>query len=96
MYAQYRETFTPEAALKITFSGQYPCALCKVVQSAEKERNNLAGSLNPAEHIWLLPLPRGAVVTVIPPAEFSGQWFDLAINLPAACSPPETPPPRLA
>jgi hypothetical protein len=96
MYAQYRETYTPDVALKITFSGQYPCALCKVVQSAEKERNNLAGKLSPAEHVWLLPLPRLLALTVTPPADFSGRWHDLALNLPAARPPPATPPPRLA
>lgn len=96
MYAQYREVYAPAAALTITLSGQYPCALCQVVQSAEKERDNLAGALNLSEQVLLLPWPSLAAIQVVRPAAISGQWREWVMAASAQMAPPETPPPRVS
>ncbi len=96
MYSHYRETYEPAAALQLTFSGQYPCSLCKVVQSAENERNNLAGILNLSEQVLLLPLPQLSAISVAQPVAVSGRWLDLSSRPLAQVARPETPPPKVA
>lgn len=96
MYSQYRQHFTPSQALQITFSGQYPCALCKIVQSAEAERDKCAGLITSSERALLLPLPQLAAIRVaVPPSQRSLRLEPL-LYLPAGFAQPETPPPRVA
>ncbi len=95
MYAQYRQQYSSAVALKITFSGQYPCAFCKIVQSAEKERNNLAGTLTSTYRV-LLPLPQVAAITIEPPPAQTWSWVEPMMFVPLSSTTPELPPPRLA
>ncbi len=95
MYVQYREIYTADAALKITFSGEYPCALCKIVQGAEKERGNLAGTLTSTYRV-LLPLPQVATIKVEPPSMQTWSWAESTKLIPTGALTPELPPPRLA
>jgi hypothetical protein len=95
MYSHYREQFTPQQSLSITFSGQYPCGLCKLVQSAENERNNLAGMLSTTDRN-LLPLTLPAAVFLPQPNVRSWRIVE-PVALHALWSVgPELPPPRLA
>jgi hypothetical protein len=95
MYTQYRQQYSSSVALKITFSGEYPCALCKIVQRAEKERNNLAGTLTSTYRV-LLPLPEIAETNVERPQGQIRSWFEPVALVPAGGTVPELPPPRLA
>ncbi len=96
MYAHYRENYSTSVAWKITFSGEYPCSLCKAVQTAEKERHNLDGMQNQSERTILLPLPKLAALALDQPVAQTGQWLEMSIKLPVEIAQPETPPPRLA
>jgi len=95
MYAQYRQVYTAEASLSITFSGQYPCKLCKLVAGAEKERNNMNGVAASGSNLLLpLPQPSGWVAK---PAEIAcWSWREPAALLPSEMSRPAVPPPRWA
>jgi hypothetical protein len=95
MYTQYRAHYSSEVALKITFSGQYPCSLCKIVQGAEKERGNLAGTLTSTYRV-LLPLPQVAAIKVEPPQAQTWSWSEPVAFIPMGETTPELPPPRLA
>jgi hypothetical protein len=95
MYSQYREHYSADVALKITFSGQYPCSLCKIVQGAEKERNNLNGTVTSTYRV-LLPLPQLAAIKVDPPQVQTWSWAEPTMLIPVGSSIPELPPPRLA
>jgi hypothetical protein len=95
MYAQYRQQYSSAVALKITFSGEYPCALCKIVQGAEKERNNLAGTLTSTYRV-LLPLPQVGEVNMERPMAQIWSWPDSPALVPTGGMAPELPPPRLA
>ncbi len=96
MYAQYRLHFPADIALQITFSGEYPCPLCKMVVAAEKERHNLDGIQSPLHRTLLLPLPRLARVSVEKPPAQTCHWLVQPPAVPAGFVQPETPPPRLA
>jgi len=95
MYSHYRESYSTDVALKITFSGEYPCPLCKIVQAAEKERHNLDGMQNSSERMLLLPLPRLALLSVDKPSVRAGHWVEPSLKMPVEITQPETPPPRL-
>ena len=95
MYSQYREHYSADVALKITFSGQYPCSLCKIVQGAEKERNNLNGTVTSTYRV-LLPLPQLAAIKVEPPQVQTWSWAEPTAHILVGSSIPELPPPRLA
>jgi len=95
MYSQYRQVYSPEVALGITFSGQYPCKLCELVRSAEKEREKVP-SITPASSRLLLPLPQVAAIVVNPSVIQRWTWFEPAVRLAAGNALPELPPPRLA
>jgi hypothetical protein len=95
MYSHYREGYSPEEALRITFSGDEPCKLCKFVQDAEKVRGSLEGTLTASFRI-LLPLP--PLTAVLPEQPMARSWSLLELSAPAPlrASWPETPPPKFA
>jgi len=96
MYSQYREHYSPEVAMEITLSGQYPCALCKYVQSAETERSKQSDLTTLTFHD-LLPLPNiQSAVAVAPSPQRSWTFQELESPLPKNDNLPEVPPPRLA
>ena len=95
MYSQYRQVYSPEIAASITFSGQYPCILCELVRSAEKEREKVP-NLTLASSRLLLPLPQIAAVAVNPPVVQSWSWYEPAVQVPMGSALPELPPPRVA
>ena len=95
MYAQYRQVYNSEASLRLTFSGKYPCSLCKWVAGAQKERDGMAGTAVSSLRI-LLPLPQPVDLVVQPTEIPHGGWSELAALIPSASVPPEVPPPRWA
>jgi len=96
MYSQYRQHYPAAVALGITLSGQYPCALCKFVISAETERSKQSDLTTLTFH-ELLPLPDiHSVVAVAPSPLRSWIWQETKNSLPKNDSLPEVPPPRLA
>jgi hypothetical protein len=95
MYSQYRQVYNSEVSLRLTFSGQYPCKLCKVVATAEKERGSLSGIAVSSIRL-LLPFPP-APILVTEPTEISRQgWTETAAFVPGGFARPEVPPPRWA
>jgi hypothetical protein len=95
MYSHCREVYTPAVSIHITFSGQYPCTMCKLVASAEKERDNLAGSTISSLRI-LLPLPQPAILVTKPTETPRYAWTEPSAFTPSGFARPEVPPPRWA
>ena len=93
MIREYSEMVPLAKAVEMTFSGQYPCALCKAIaEKKQSEDNKAAGLLKHEKKIVSLALlfqARGAAVTP--------QTFEVTRQFLASRSePPPTPPPRLA
>ncbi|HTB63941.1 MAG TPA: hypothetical protein VK737_10160 [Opitutales bacterium] len=95
MYSRYHEVYSASISLQITFSGQYPCPLCKLVRSAEAEREPMAGSASTSLRL-LLPLPQMAALVVVPAPTPSRVGIEPPPLSPAGFAQPELPPPRLA
>jgi len=95
MYSHYREGYGPEDALRITFSGDEPCRLCKFVQDAEKVRGSLDGTMTASFRI-LLPLP--PLAAVLPEPAMARSWS--LLEMPGQVSSwvlwPDVPPPKVA
>ena len=93
MIREYSEMVPLAKAVEMTFSGQYPCALCKAIaEKKQSEDVKAAGLLKHEKKIVSLALlfqARGSTVTP--------QIFEVTTQFLASRSePPPTPPPRLA
>ncbi len=80
-------------AIAMTFSGQYPCELCKIV--AEKRESDNAKVATLFQHEKKL-LSSGLRVTVPLPTVFSPDFVIPAQFLQTWAGVPPTPPPRFA
>ncbi len=95
MYAQYREVYNAETSRHLTFSGQYPCSLCKLVAGAEKDRDSMAGTAVSSLRV-LLPFPQPVNLVVQPTEIQNGGWTEPVAFIASATAQPELPPPRWA
>jgi hypothetical protein len=95
MYAHYREVYSPAVSLHITFSGKYPCPLCKLVRSAEAEREKMAGTATVSLRL-LLPWPQMAALVTVPPPVPSYVGIEPRAMPVDGFARPEVPPPRMA
>jgi len=93
MIREYSEMVPLAQAVQMTFSGQYPCAMCKAI--AEKKQSEDTKIATFAKH-QKQSCP-AALVVEDPMTTVSGQNFRLAEQFfrTRSDSPP-TPPPRLA
>jgi hypothetical protein len=94
MYAHYREGYSVQQALEVTFSGKAPCEMCKFVQAATKERNTLNGTYTNTFRL-LLPIAAAEEMHFSPNLR-SWIFWETTEHLPAWAERPELPPPRWA
>ena len=93
MIREYSEMVPFTRAVEMTFSGQYPCELCKAI--AEKKKSETAKML--ALHKQDKQAGPPAVVATATPTETSPRYFlSRGPFLQTRSEAPPTPPPRLA
>jgi hypothetical protein len=94
MIREYSQMVPLATAVQMTFSGHYPCALCKALaQKNQSEDNNKIAALVSHEK-KLLP---AALVMSVPETDNSPLVFRTAQpRLETRSDSPPTPPPRLA
>lgn len=93
MVREYSEIVPLAKAVEMTFSGQYPCAICKAIAEKKQSEDIKADGLLKHEKkiVSLILLFQGRGSTVTP------QIFEVTKQFLASRSePPPTPPPRLA
>ncbi len=92
MIREYSEMVPLTQAVQMTFSGRYPCAICKAIaqrKSAEQQKE-----LALAKYEKQYPLP--AVVTLERPKVSATSWLEPAFRFSSRSETPPTPPPRPA
>jgi len=92
MLHDYSQMVPFTEAVSMTFSGQYPCAICKAIAEKKQAENDKVFSLEKYDKKFLataaVVLPRPDVASFVYPGYLS--------SLQARSEPPPTPPPRLA
>jgi hypothetical protein len=93
MIREYSEMVPFPEAVKMTFSGEYPCALCKAIAEKKESENGKIASLVKHEKLVSPPefsyQPRRATLT----PQF---YLERASFLQTRSDVPPTPPPRVA
>jgi hypothetical protein len=93
MIREYSEMVPFPEAVKMTFSGQYPCAICKAI--AEKKQSDNSKMVALAKHDK--PITSPAFSYRPRPATLTPQFYaQREIFLRTRSDSPPTPPPRLA
>ena len=92
MIREYSEMVPLTQAVQMTFSGRYPCAICKAI--AERKSAEQQKELARAKYEKQYPLP--AVVTLALPKVSATSWLEPAFVFSSRTETPPTPPPRLA
>jgi hypothetical protein len=92
MIREYSQMVPLTQAVEMTFSGQYPCPICKAI--AEKKSSDQQKSLTLEKYDKKYPLPVSIAVTC---PDFTTITFDdFATIFFSRSEVPPTPPPRLA
>jgi hypothetical protein len=93
MIREYSEMVPLPQAVKMTFSGEYPCALCKVIAEKKQSENSKMAVL--VKHEKLISTSafsyRPRLATIARPF-----YFEREIFLQTRSDVPPTPPPRVA
>jgi len=90
MIREYSEMVPLTQAVQMTFSGQYPCAICKAIaerKSAEQQKELVLAKYDKQ---YLLPM----VVTLAPPKITDVAYLEPAFVFSSRSESPPTPPPR--
>ena len=92
MMHDYAQIVPFTEAVSMTFSGQYPCEICKALAEKKQSENDKICAFEKYEKTFFAP------VTVAPgrPTAVLFQYGDYLISLQTRSEPPPTPPPRLA
>ena len=92
MLHDYSQMVPFTEAVSMTFSGQYPCAICKAITEKKQGEDNKILSLNKYDKKFFPPV---AIEVARPQSSFL--HFSVCLNsLQFRSEPPPTPPPRLA
>jgi hypothetical protein len=92
MLHDYSQTVPFTQAISMTFSGQYPCEICKALAEKKQSENNKICSLEKHEKKFFPPV----AVALACPDVASFEYADYLSFLQARSEPPPTPPPRQA
>ena len=92
MIREYSEMVPLAQAVQMTFSGQYPCAICKAIAERKSSEQQKEIALLKAEKKFPLP----AVVKLAPPEIADVTYLEPAIGFSSRVESPPTPPPRIA
>jgi hypothetical protein len=92
MIREYSQMVPLTQAVEMTFSGHYPCAICKAL--AERKSAEQQKELSLAKYDKKYPLP--AVVTLAKPVVAEVTYTEPAFVFSSRSESPPTPPPRTA
>jgi len=92
MIREYSQMVPFTQAVQMTFSGEYPCAICKAI--AEKKSSEQQKALALEKYEKKFPLP--VAVAVASPNVSDFCYEDFALSLSSRAETPPTPPPRQA
>jgi hypothetical protein len=92
MIHDYAQTVPLTDAVSMTFSGQYPCEICKAIAEKKQSENDKICSLEKYEKNFLSP----TAFTLTRPTPAPFHYADYLTSLQTRSEPPPTPPPRLA
>ncbi len=92
MLHDYSQMVPFTEAVSMTFSGQYPCAICKAIAEKKQSENDKICSLEKFEKKFFPPVS----ITLVRPTAVSFQYTDYLNSLQARSEAPPTPPPRPA
>lgn len=93
MIREYSQMVPLTQAVQMTFSGQYPCALCKVIAQKEQSQNLKIATLQKQEK---KRLSAEVIVAPLQPSVSPQTFLVRPEFLQARSEAPPTPPPRLA
>ena len=93
MIREYSEMVPFTQAVKMTFSGQYPCALCKAIAEKKKGESAKMLTLHKQEK---QACPAAMAAAVAPTATAPRYFLSRGPFLQTRSEAPPTPPPRLA
>jgi hypothetical protein len=92
MLHDYSQMVPFAQAVGMTFSGQYPCEICKAIAEKKQAENDKICSLEKYDKKFLPPV----AIAPAPPNATPFQYADYLSFLQAHSEPPPTPPPRQA
>jgi hypothetical protein len=92
MLHDYAQMVPFTEAVGMTFSGQYPCEICKAIAEKKQSENTKICSLEKYEKKFFPPV----AVALARPEAAPLQYADYLSTLQARSEPPPTPPPRQA
>ena len=92
MLHDYAQVVPFTEAVSMTFSGQYPCEICKAIAEKKQSENDKICSVEKIEKKFFPPV--AVALTRLDAVSF--QYADHPSFLQVRTEPPPTPPPRLA
>jgi len=92
MLHDYAQIVPFKEAVSMTFSGQYPCEICKAIAEKKQSENDKICALEKYEKKFFPP----PAVAPARPEAVPLQYADYLSSLQARSEPPPTPPPRSA
>lgn len=92
MIREYSHMVPMAQAMKMTFSGDYPCPLCKAIAEKKNSEQQKATALEKYDKKFPLPAEVALATLKICPIKYPG----LSIFSLSRSETPPTPPPRLA
>ena len=90
MLHDYSQVVPFPEAVSMTFSGQYPCEICKAIAEKKNSEQQKSFVLEKYDKKFFPPL----AVAIAPPAENSVQYANRATFFSSRTETPPTPPPR--
>ena len=92
MLHEYAQVVPLGEAVSMTFSGQYPCEICKAIAEKKQSENAKICSLEKFDKKFFPPV----AVALARPNTTACQYPGYLNSLQTRTEPPPTPPPRLA
>jgi hypothetical protein len=92
MIHDYSQMVPLAQAVSMTFSGQYPCEICKAISEKQQSQDNKICSLEKFEKKFFPPVAAMSARPSVATIQFPSRDFFLRFRSEA----PPTPPPRLS
>ncbi len=92
MIRDYSEMVPLAQAVQMTFSGEYPCPICKAIAERKSSDQQKALTLEKVEKKFPLPV----AIAVARPKVSAFQYALFAVTFSSRADSPPTPPPRAA
>ncbi len=92
MLHEYSQVVPFSEAVSMTFSGQYPCEMCKAIADKKNSEQQKSFAFQKYDKKFFPPL----ALAVAPPGDAPLQYPDRATIFQSRTETPPTPPPRLS